>query len=410
MIYPFILPGYDPTPNPSTPSNSLLYQMVNEAAPASTIGFVIWSQTAPDAVTYPDLRRCLWGKLSGSNVPTGAFFWYDGANWQPLKLEDGSLTGAAFADKSISVAKLTPGGSLQILRTAANPLDGVEWVDVGNLFTANSINLSTLVNAPAAGYVMYSDTGGVWNRYLFSDVWFATLAGANLPIAQVRDVDGEYADGQVASISSTGDYLVPAWADQLLRENTVTTSKLIWGGVANAGKTPRVNSLGTDVEFVSPSDPVVLGCAVLAYQVAAGAYGQGVPINTLTQIQWNGAQDPQSIIILTSNRFTFTATGVYLVDFSCPVINAGVGDTQGHVIFYNVTDAVAITADVFRAMGPTGTDRPRIVYQLTVNSTATIYEFQVWDTSSNLWLMPDILPLNHIYPNRYQHVVITKIS
>lgn len=406
MIYPFIDPGYDPTPNPSTPSNSLLYQMVNEAKPASTTGMIIWSQTAPNIISYPDLLRCLWGKLNSSNVRTGEFYWCDGANWKPFILQDGSLTGAVFADQSIGVEKLTPGGSLQIPRTSAIPTDGVEWVDASDLFGANSFPLVSLTNASGPGYFLYSGVGGVWSAQEFSVVWYNQLTGTEVPISLLTDVASAYASGQVPYFPATGGHLTPGWADQLLRANSVATSKLSLG-LALAGKTPRVNPTGTDFEYYNPNS---VSTAILIYQVSAGVAGQLIPATTDTQVQWNSSQDPVGILTLAANRITFAEVGTYLIDFTTPVYPNTAGVSQGHIMLYNVTAATVVAADVFVCGNGNGwPDRPRLLYQLIVSDITTVYEFRVRSTLQT-YLMSSQISVNQMYPNRYQQVMITKIA
>ena len=45
-----------------------LEAQVSTAVPGTYIGFVWYSATAPDVITYPELKRFIWADLSGARI------------------------------------------------------------------------------------------------------------------------------------------------------------------------------------------------------------------------------------------------------------------------------------------------------------------------------------------------------
>jgi hypothetical protein len=277
MNYPWLQEGLDLTTVVGTPSNSQINQAIHEAKPSATTGWIVWAEAAPDVVTYPDLARAIWGKLTGG-VRSGEFYWYNGADWYPWTIPPGSLTGDAFADGSISVMKLAPGGSLQILRTKVVPANGVEWVDANSIFSANLIPVNSLANAPAAGYVLTSTTGGVWTQELFSTLWAGQFGQTSIPLIQIYDVDGTYLPNQVPYVAATGGPVQPGYVDQLLRDDQITRRKLQWRCTA---ATITAGAVAIDGQTSSGYE-LSLSANVTTFDVSLAA-GQSVTI-AITQV------------------------------------------------------------------------------------------------------------------------------
>ena len=288
MNYQWLTEGLDLTTIVGVPSNSQINQAVHEAKPSPTTGWIVWSESAPDVITFPDLARAVWGKLTGG-VRTGEFYWYNGADWYPWSIPAGSLTGDVFADGSINVMKLIPGGGLQVLRTKVVPANGVEWVDASSLFSANIIALNSLANAPAAGYVISSTVGGVWTQELFSTLWQGQFGQTDLPLIQIYDVDGTYLPNQVPYVAATGGALQPGYVDELLRDGKITRPKLQWTSTTATIDTAEVAIDGQ----VSSGYILSLSTNVTTFDVSL-ADGQSVTI-AITQVGgftitgWNAA-------------------------------------------------------------------------------------------------------------------------
>lgn len=106
--------GFDPT-GVECITTAMLLQMIRNAKPFPEQGFIIWSESAPDVVTNPELSEFLWGELNGSGDKTGDVYYYDGTAWELLTLE--------VLDNSITLAKLSGTGASAysiIQRNAAN--------------------------------------------------------------------------------------------------------------------------------------------------------------------------------------------------------------------------------------------------------------------------------------------------
>lgn len=162
MNYPFWTPGFYPTSVVGTPSNSQLEQMVVESRPASGVGIVVESDTAPDVVLYPDLADSIWHQTS-SGVKTGYLYYYNGTAWTPMKVSPGALTGSAFADGSIAITKLTPGTPYYVPQTNAAG-DEVVWTSPADLFSAGSFAWGKFALASAADNFFCSNLGGTWSE------------------------------------------------------------------------------------------------------------------------------------------------------------------------------------------------------------------------------------------------------
>ena len=404
-LYSFFTPGFDPTSIPGTPSNSQLLQMVQEARPASGAGMFVWSAAAPDVVTYPDLAKAVWGKTT-AGVPDGLFYYYDSTTWQPFKIEPGTLDGDSFAVGSIPVDRLEAGSPNTVLTTNGSGV--IAWQSYNDILIDGSIAASKLAVAPDAGYMLISDTGGTWIQYSFATRFAAELAVSTVLYSHVTDGGGLASAGQVLYFPSTGAGASVQYADQLLRVGKVPTNVLQLSS-ANAGKTLIVNGTGTDIDYQSAA---VGSVAILAYGGAAGTAPQTCNSGAERTINWTGAleQDPLSIVTLAANQITFASTGTYLIKVAVPIYPTGAGAAKGHVILKNVTDSTVLVAQPFYCYNGNGyATQCTLDYILTVSDIAKVYEARLY-TSANVSLFTDNSAVNVTYTERYQQMVITKLS
>jgi hypothetical protein len=403
-LYNFFHEGFDPTSIGTTPSNSQLLQMIHEARPASGAGMFVWSATAPDVVVYPDLALSIWGKtLTG--VPTGAFYFFDGATWQPWEIELGTLSGSSFAVGSIPVDRLVPGSNNTVLTT--NGSGTIAWQSVSAILGVGTIAYNNLVNATGAGYILLSGVGGVWAEANWASTFQSQLNLSSVAIAQIYDADNQFAANQVLYVATAGGAVLPGWADNLLRENSVATSKLSLG-LANAGKVPVVNALGTDFEYIAPATTAV---AVLYYGGAAATAPQAITSGGERTVQLNGEQDPSSIVTLAANQFTFAATGNYLIEVDIAVYPTSGGNSRGHIIIKNATDVITLATNSFFCVNGNGySNNSRLSYILTVSDIAKVYDIRVYaDANTTLHTMTTAASVGG-YDERYQQVTITKLT
>lgn len=118
-----LVEGIDPTLNTNPVTKADLLELVRNAKPVqrdgSPEGWVIWSETAPNVITNPELASYLWGTLDEDGNKTGDFYYYEDGSWQPLPIVDGSK----LANNSVPLNKLNADGAAAydiIQRNAAN--------------------------------------------------------------------------------------------------------------------------------------------------------------------------------------------------------------------------------------------------------------------------------------------------
>lgn len=206
MIYNFITPGFFPTSIVGTPTNAQLEQMVQEAKPATTVGFIVYADTAPDVVTYPDLATSLWHKTT-TGAATGYLYYYNGTAWTPLKVSPGALSGDAFVDGTIAVAKLTPGTPFYVVQTNGAGTT-VVWTAPVDLFDSGSLPWSKFYPASGQDYFMVSSPSGTWTSAtkevaanLMAKVATAAVITSFSDLADDGVVTAQAVDGTLKSVS-----------------------------------------------------------------------------------------------------------------------------------------------------------------------------------------------------------------
>lgn len=374
-LYNWFSEGFDPTGSATCITRSQLLQMVHEAKPATGAFMGVLSDTAPDVVTYPDLAGAIWAETSGGNK-TGNFFYYDGATWQPWKLQEGTLTGDLFGDHTIDINKLELGLAGYVL--GINGAGTAVIYDLAVNFIQNGqLNWVKLQNASSAGKFLLSGGGGVFSEQTFSTEVVALIQDTLLPATHVYDELGTAVLDQV--LASLGPGLQSTWkyADQLLRNNTVPNNKLVWGS-SLAGKLLKVNSLGTDVEGVAAN---VGSVAVFSYGGAAGSAPQLVAAGSAINVNFNITQsDTASLMTLAANQFKFNSTGTYLVRVVVPVCNSTASSARGHIIFRNVTTATDVdVVALYSQAGSNGwPDRVTLECVVTPTNTTDAYDVAIY--------------------------------
>lgn len=386
----FFAPGVDPdsvSPWPATQAD--MEVMFRQMTPATDLGMCIQQSSVPNVVTYTELATFLWLKTT-----TGELHYYDGAGWEKVR----AITSVEASDVTGVLDAFTGLGASRVLRrNAAN--NAYEWVASSSLFSSNSFPVANLANAAGSGYVVTSTTGGAWTTELFSTLWDTRFGLTQLPIIQIYDVDGTSTAGQVLKANGAGNAIAPTWIEDLLRDNQTPTDKLNLGGVANAGKYPRVNSTGTDLEFVASS---AYSVSTLVDSRASGTAATSVPNVTLTKAVLAG-ESLESWCSVASNEFTLAA-GTYLVEALVPVAQSGTGD-KGYVAL--CTGASTKVRTVNFQVGDNDQQQVIVKYKLTVASSTT-YWLGVWfeTGSGSIGIANSITGI----PEVYTQVSITKLA
>jgi hypothetical protein len=206
MNLPIVIAGFDPTVNPGVPTNSQLLQMVQAAHVASGIGVIYWGQSAPDLVTYPDADTALWGKLNGSNVPTGEFFYWN-VTWLPFTIT--ALDGSKITNGTITAAKLSTAGasSGDILY-----FNGTSWTLAAIVASIgdNTLPIAKIVKpGSGSGQVLYYNGSTLqWYNLTGADI-INLLANKSIPVAKLA-VGGSRYVLRTKSDLSTVEYAAPS--------------------------------------------------------------------------------------------------------------------------------------------------------------------------------------------------------
>lgn len=174
MKYLLIIEGFDPTSVPTTPTNAQLLQEVREAQFASDIGAEIESDTTPNVVQYPILKRFRWAKTSGG-VRTGEFYYHDGSSWVIEKPAIGSITGDMLVDGTVGIEKLYAAGDpFQIIRINATAT-AFEFVDIVDAIPDSSLSTDKLAAGSGSDLALLSGLGGSWApvslQYFFGRIY-----------------------------------------------------------------------------------------------------------------------------------------------------------------------------------------------------------------------------------------------
>ena len=235
-----------------------LEAQVSTALPGTNIGFVWYSATAPDVITYPELKRFIWADLSGARIVHR--HWNNATlSWETELPADASITNAMLVG-GITLNKISLTGATvgYVMRDVAGVLT---WDDPTNLFTAGTFRVAdTAIKLPASAgdWVIYSD-GATTGWYAFATLFAAqTLALAKL--ATTGAVDKQV-------VAYFGTALAYKYVEDLLRDNTTPLTKLAPGG---ALKCPRSNAANTALEWVDASTIVSAGKAGIGTTFTSG--------------------------------------------------------------------------------------------------------------------------------------------
>lgn len=335
--FPTVLEGLDPTGSTECIERSELLQMVREIEFQDGIGPVLEAPVAPDVVTYPKLRYFIWAKTVGGSK-TGEFYYYDGSQWQPWGIPAGTLTGAAFADGSIGLEKLSvPAGSNGYIVRVSVSGTVFEVADVNSIFGPGSIAVSKLAVAPASRHFLLSDASGTYVTTDFDVTFAAALLNSSLAAAALVDADVAAQPLQVLYFPAAGSFAALGHVKDLVTDGTFATAKLNLS--AFKGKYLKVNATGTDVEAATD---IGIKVAKVAATAAANVNAQVINAAGVTTVTLDSeASDPDSIISLSANKIKVAAAGVYEFNIDVPIYMQS-GDIVLQVELYNVTGAAVL--------------------------------------------------------------------
>lgn len=211
--------------------------------PDSDIGFIIWSQLAPDTSTYPAIKKFMWVATDSGGVWTGAVYLWKNTDWELLNLANGQL----ILPGTIDISSFSVNGSLPSDIIQVNALgNGYQFVNIIDAIPANSLDLTKLVASVANNGQIPLVVAGAWTyAALDTTLIISLLANNSLPITKLIPGLGKQVLRTKSNASAT------EWVDplSLLEDNTVPIIKLS-PGTGNANKIATVNTDGTAVSWL----------------------------------------------------------------------------------------------------------------------------------------------------------------
>lgn len=217
--------------------------MVQAARFSDSFGGIYWQSSAPDVATYPDLARCIWGKLVGGESNSEFYYW-DGSTWQLLFVLDGedilsgtiekealALTDAykglfmnaagtaweyklpqdAFVVNSLPINKLVYGTANQVLLMNGTPVPTWSTIGVANM---------TSPGAAANVRFLQADVAGAISWAAFSP---SSFANNSIAVAKITAGTTGYIIGSVGGVTVWGT------PDTVLSEGSIPVAKLVGG-------------------------------------------------------------------------------------------------------------------------------------------------------------------------------------
>jgi len=226
-----------------------LEAQVSTAQPGTYIGFVWYSVTAPDVITYPELKRFIWADLSGARIVHR--HWNNATlSWETELPANGSVTNDMLAG-GIALSKLSLTGSTvgYVMRNVAGVLT---WDDPTNLFTAGTFQVAdTAIKLPASVGTWVLHSNGVTTGW----TTFSTLFAAETVALNRISTTGSAEKKVLSYLSGVLGYNT---VESLLTDNTTPITKLAPGG---ALKSPRSNAANNAIEWVDATVLVSAGKA-----------------------------------------------------------------------------------------------------------------------------------------------------
>ena len=221
MRYLVIVEGYDPSSNPSTPTNAELLQMVRQSQFADDVGGIILSDTTPDVALYPILARFRWAKTT-SGVLDGLFYYHDGSSWVIERPAPGTVDADSIMPHTITIDKLAADGDpFDIIRINSGGNE-FEFISIIDAIAAGSLTADKLENAAGQYYVLMSNSGGAFEAKTAAYVLAALINGGTLSttINSTADVVSfrNAADGNAYKIT------IADFAKELIRQLTELTT------------------------------------------------------------------------------------------------------------------------------------------------------------------------------------------
>lgn len=198
----FLVPGVDLSALPLVDSDCGVVQgatisdfdnLVRGAQPASTIGFVVSSPTAPDTATYPILKNFLWRKTQGA--PPYQVYEYNPNTFSWEIVSPCPINGSCITEGSLSLSKISvPGGVGNYIVVVNATSTGITLSTITGLLVTDTVPLSALqvpAGAPLGSVLTVVSSGLLGFQPINISELIASLGPGAIKLSQVkRDTAG----------------------------------------------------------------------------------------------------------------------------------------------------------------------------------------------------------------------------
>lgn len=375
--------------------------MFRGSYPAPGIGYVIWSDTAPNVVLHPELATFDWNQTSGG-VPTGHKFFWNGSSWEEF------TTSAQPADGSIGPAKLTPGFPNYVLGTNISGT-AVEFRSIATVIAATPIPFDAI---PSPQYVLELRSGSV----IWSGIKGNGIEDGTIPTSKMKTSGS--VGGQVLTIDTTtgqatwkspvvipggpaGGDLSGTYPNPILEPSGVTP------GVYGGPNTIPVLTLDAKGRVILASNSTAtFATAKLLYEVPKGTIGTLAAGGVL---QINNEIDPSGIVVVGTNDFTLGA-GTYIVEVYSELHSATAGAESAIIELYNDTAAISVDWATVGRQANNELLRVNLKSVVTLAVPSALYYKLTPSASFNYHSGTNIGANQGTFTERYTTVMITKIA
>jgi hypothetical protein len=220
-----------------------LDQAFDTCQPASDIGFIIVSHTAPNVVVSPELKRFIWAECTTLLALTGNYYYYGPTGWTLLNLED----GARILPGTILLAALsTAGGNPNDIIQVSSGGDTFIFTSLASAFQNGTLDPAKLIPG-TNGQLLGTVSGSVSWVTFDSAALITAIANGAFPIAKL--VPGAAKQALRTKVDGTA----AEWTDplNLIDDKSFPLTKLS-PGTGNASKYLQVNAAGDAVEAATP--------------------------------------------------------------------------------------------------------------------------------------------------------------
>lgn len=398
--YPIIIPGLDAPSLGHDMTNAEAHIQVNEIQLAPTVGMHVFAETAPNVITYPELKKYQWREIDGAGIETGDRYYYNGTAWTLERPPAGVIDGDSFAEDSIPVSKLSGTGAQAFYIIQRNG-DNTGWmiVSVPSAIPDGGVQNIKLENAPNADYIKFSIAGGVYSDILFQTIWDTYLEVSNLRYVNIQDQANTALPNQVLYFKTTGGQAFAGYPEEIMRNNVLLTNRIKYPA-GSAGKYPRVNAGQTDVDFVA-----AFSTAILKDVQPNNTDGLAIASGSAQKVRLNTEIDPANFVTFNDAVDTFALeAGTYEFDIMVPFYQSSIAP-KCVLILVNETDAVNEATATVRGDGDQDAMTGVLKHVLTITSAKT-YSVKIHPSAAGFIGRP----LNLGYSETYTQIAIRRLG